>query len=120
MRYLSCLIVLGFIFLAGCSSTVNQVEPYSDVSWLNLLIEKMQSDPVGNPPQSIWKYEYRNTTVFYVPPQCCDQYSVLYDINGNVLGAPDGGITGTGDGNVPDFFTARTNELLIWKDSRTQ
>ncbi len=120
MKRLGYLFVLSVILFSGCSSTINQVEPYSDLSWLNLLIEKMQSEPVGNPPQSIWKYEYKNTTVFYVPPQCCDQYSVLYNINGNVLGAPDGGITGTGDGTLPDFFNLRTKEELVWKDSRTR
>lgn len=120
MKPLACVCVLAVIFFAGCSSTVNQVEPYSDLAWLNLLIEKMQSDPVGNPPQSVWKYEYINATVFYVPPQCCDQFSVLYDIHGNILGAPDGGITGTGDGKIPDFFNMRTKEELIWKDTRTR
>ena len=114
------ILVLGVMLFAGCSSTINNVEPYSDLAWLNRLILKMQADSVGNPPQSIWKYDYNNATVFYVPPQCCDQFSILYDVNGNILGAPDGGITGTGDGKFPDFFTARTNEVLIWKDSRTR
>lgn len=120
MKCLACFCIIAFLFFTGCSSTVNQVEPYSNLAWLNLLIEKMQSDPVGNPPQSVWKYEYKNATVFYVPPQCCDQYSTLYNSNGSILGAPDGGISGTGDGKLTDFFSPRTNEELIWKDSRTR
>ena len=57
---------------------------------------------------------------YYVPPQCCDQFSTLYDADGAVICAPDGGITGRGDGKCPDFFQSRTNEKLFWEDSRTQ
>ncbi|RPI02276.1 MAG: hypothetical protein EHM64_14280 [Ignavibacteriae bacterium] len=84
------------------------------------LITKYQNDPVGNPPQSIWEYEYKGRIVYYVPPQCCDQFSVLFDAKGNAICAPDGGITGTGNGQCPDFFQLRKNEKLIWKDSRTR
>lgn len=58
--------------------------------------------------------------MYYVPPQCCDQFSTLYDANGNVICAPDGGFFGTGDGRCPDFFTDRTNEKLVWNDGRTR
>jgi hypothetical protein len=86
--------------------------------WVDELIQKFQSDPVGNPPQSIWRYEYNGQTVYYVPPQCCDQYSTLYDATGNVICAPDGGIDGKGDGKCPDFASKRSNEQLVWKDAR--
>ncbi len=79
---------------------------------------KFKNEPVGNPPQSIWQYEYNGQTVYYVPPQCCDQFGQLYDASGTLLCAPDGGFTGRGDGKCPDFFKVRTNEVLIWKDSR--
>jgi len=112
-------LLFGAIIFTGCS-TINEAEAFSDLNWLNVLTEKMQNEPVGNPPQSVWKYDYKSATVFYVPPQCCDQFSVLYSADGVVLGFPDGGITGTGDGRFPDFFTVRTNEFLVWKDSRTR
>jgi hypothetical protein len=83
------------------------------------LIRKFQSQPVGNPPQSIWRYAYRGQPVYYVPAQCCDQSSTLYDANGNVLCAPDGGLTGRGDGKCADFEAKRTGEKLIWQDTRT-
>jgi hypothetical protein len=88
--------------------------------WVIFLIMKFQSELVGNPPQSIWQYEYKDQIVYYVPPQCCDQYSVLYDSIGYVICAPDGGFTGTGDGNCPDFNWERKNGILIWQDSRTR
>ncbi len=56
--------------------------------------------------------------MYYTPPVCCDQFSTLYDAQGKILGHPDGGITGKGDGKAPDFMTERKNEKLIWKDDR--
>lgn len=88
--------------------------------WVNDLIIKFKSEPVGNPPQSIWQYTYKKQIVYYVPPQCCDQFSTLYDKDGNIICAPDGGMTGSGDGKCPDFFEERTNEKLIWKDERVR
>ena len=82
------------------------------------LIIKFQNEPVGSPPQSIWQYEYNGDTVYYVPAQCCDQLSILYDSECNIICAPDGGFSGHGDGRCPDFFANRTSEKLVWKDPR--
>ena len=76
--------------------------------------------PVGNPPQAIYKYDYKGQAVYYVPPQCCDQYSQLYDANGSIICAPDGGLTGQGNKKCSDFFNESTNRTLIWRDSRTR
>jgi hypothetical protein len=42
----------------------------------------------------------------------------LYDENCTLLCLPDGGITGQGNGKCANFFIERTNEKLIWEDSR--
>jgi hypothetical protein len=86
--------------------------------WVTQLIQSFQSNPVGNPPQSIWRYEYKGQTVYYVPAQCCDQFSTLYNEFGMVIGAPDGGFGGGGDGRCSDFFDERKNGTLIWSDPR--
>ncbi len=103
-----------YFFIIGCSQSTSPDNP----DWVEDLIVQYKNESVGNPPQSIWRYNYKNQMVYYVPPQCCDQFSILYDEKGNELGAPDGGITGDGDGRFTDFFTARTDEKLIWKDPR--
>jgi hypothetical protein len=107
-------LILG-LNLLGCS---HSIEPGGNPDWVKALIAKFESDPVGNPPQSIWRYEYNGETVYYIPPQCCDQFSTLYDAQGSIICAPDGGFTGGGDGRCPDFFEKRSGEKLIWKDSR--
>lgn len=71
-----------------------------------------------NPPRKIYSYTYRGNTVYYVTPPCCDFYSDLYNNACQLLGHPDGGITGKGDGKMTDFHTAKTNEKLIWEDKR--
>jgi len=107
--------LLSLIILFGGCSQVNTPE---NPEWINDMISEFQTQPVGNPPQSIWQYTYMGEVVYYVPPQCCDQFSTLYDKDGNVICAPDGGITGSGDGRCSDFFEVRENEKLIWQDNR--
>jgi hypothetical protein len=104
------------ILLAGCTQTVQTGNP----TWVNRLIKQFENEPVGNPPLSIWRYEYNGQVVYFVPAHCCDISSILYDLDGNVLCAPDGGIKGDEDGRCTDFFSQRTNEQLIWKDPRSQ
>ncbi len=82
------------------------------------LIVKFLEEGKQNPPRKIIRYQYKNKTVYYVPPICCDQYSDLYDANCNLMGHPDGGITGKGDGKFTDFSKMATNENVVWKDKR--
>ena len=102
------------VLVGSCSKSTQPENP----KWVDELAKKFQSEPVGNPRQSIWQYQYRGQIVYFVPAQCCDQYSDLYDANGNRICAPDGGFAGEGDGHCTDFFAARTNEKLVWKDPR--
>ena len=87
--------------------------------WLATLIRRLKDAPVANPPASVTLYGYRGHPVYFVPQRCCDIFSDLYNAEGEIIGHPDGGITGRGDGRVPDFFQERTNEELIWADERT-
>ncbi|MGA9396985.1 MAG: hypothetical protein WBV22_01890 [Anaerolineaceae bacterium] len=116
MNRLFLIIAIILIAMTGCSQSTIAENP----QWIDRLIHKFQSEPVGNPPQSIWRYEYQGQTVYFVPQQCCDQFSALYDVKGDDICAPDGGLTGRGDGNCADFFTDRSDEILVWKDTRTR
>src|SRR6185312_9029967 len=81
-------------------------------------IETFKSEPKGYPPQSIIQFTYHNKRVFYIPAQCCDQYSLVLDENCSVIGHPDGGIAGGGDGKPANFFKDATDSVTIWKDDR--
>ena len=76
------------------------------------------SEKVANPPIKVYSYTYNSETVYYVSAVCCDVYSELYDKDCNRICAPDGGKTGRGDGKCKDFFDSKTDEKLIWSDSR--
>jgi len=87
-------------------------------AWLTALIEDLEAEPVANPPALIARYEYQGRTVYYLPPRCCDIPSNVYDDGGAILCHADGGIGGDGDGRCPDFFSARKNGAVIWRDTR--
>lgn len=85
---------------------------------LNKLVTKFRQEEVQNPPRKIYSYSYNGNIVYYVTPPCCDFFSDLYDKNCNLIAHPDGGITGRGDGRAKDFLNSRSNEKLVWEDSR--
>jgi len=85
---------------------------------IKALIKKFASEEKTNPPQKIYSYTYKGKKVYYVPGPCCDNFSDLYDSNCHLLGHPDGGFTGRGDGKFPDFAKEKTNEKLVWADKR--
>jgi len=87
-------------------------------SCIQKLIKEFQGEEKQNPPRKIYSYMYKGSTVYYVTAPCCDFFTDLYDKNCNLMGHPDGGITGRGDGKFTDFIKLRSNEKLIWKDGR--
>ena len=89
-------------------------------AWLSDLIAKFEAAPVANPPHRIVRFRYRDQMVYYVPPSCCDRPSILYDAKGEVMCAPDGGMTGRGDGRCADFHQKKSDESLVWSDPRTR
>lgn len=104
------------VIWAGCEKPQNPLP--STPLCIQQKIKAMQSEPVRNPPASIWQYEYQGQLVYYIPPPCCDFYSQLFDSECNLICAPDGGITGKGDGKCPDFSKLAKNPKLIWEDKR--
>ncbi|MEP7144634.1 MAG: hypothetical protein ABI707_17260 [Ferruginibacter sp.] len=112
-----------FLLLVVCNACSTSQKTGGDSSkgtpvCIKQLIKKFEIAKKQNPPRSIYSYRYNDQTVYYVPAICCDQYSDLYDSDCNLIGHPDGGFTGRGDGWIPDFNEAKTEKKLIWKDSR--
>lgn len=80
---------------------------------LQSLIKKMTAEPNGS-PQSVTRYTYKDQTVYYLVSPCCDKYNVVYDSSCNILGYPDGGFTGRGDGKMTNFADDATNKKIVW------
>ena len=80
---------------------------------LQSIISNMAAELNGS-PQFVSSYSYKDQTVYYLVSPCCDKYNVVYDSNCNILGYPDGGYTGKGDGKMLDFANKATNKKVVW------
>ena len=74
----------------------------------------MTADPNEGSPQSITRYSYHDKTVYYMKAPCCDKYNIVFDSTCNILGYPDGGFTGKGDGKMTDFFKEAKDGKVVW------
>jgi len=81
------------------------------------IIREIKREPVRNPPASVWEWKVDGKTYYYITSDCCDQFNFLYDDSCKVVCAPDGGLTGSGDGNCPEL-NAKVEKDLVWKDNR--
>jgi hypothetical protein len=111
-------VTIFIILLLACSANkkVQVIQAIPEMPpCLEAKIKVMASDQGEGSPISVTKYSYRQQTVYYVVSPCCDKFNIVYDSACNVLGHPDGGFTGRGDGKMPDFRKEATNAKLIWK-----
>ncbi|TGE21252.1 hypothetical protein E5K00_13230 [Hymenobacter aquaticus] len=86
--------------------------------WLEARIQSHLAEPKQNPAVQVSRYLYKGKVVYYETLGCCDQFSNLYDAKGKLICHPEGGLTGRGDGQCPDFDKNKTGELLVWRDPR--
>lgn len=113
--------ILLFALLIACTAATCDKDDdnlQTTPECIKVLIQQMKSEPVSNPPGSVWQYEYNGEIVFFIPQKCCDFPSRLIDADCNIICSPDGGFSGSGDGKCGDFFSKRKNEKLIWRDER--
>ncbi len=111
----SILITTGLILsLTSCERLDLEVEA---PECIEKKIESIKQEEVRNPPAQVWKWEVDEQTYYYITSDCCDQYNYLYDDKCKEVCAPDGGITGTGDGKCPDF-NGPIEKTLVWEDDR--
>ena len=99
-------------------SATEDAAPDSLPACVKALIKQFKNEERTNPPRKIYSYTYNGKKVYYVPAVCCDNFSDLYNSNCELMGHPDGGFTGRGDGKYRDFSEERKNEKLLWADTR--
>jgi hypothetical protein len=81
-------------------------------------IENMldQTDPQTKAPIiGLARYELEGKYYFELMPECCDQFTSLYDEDCNFVCHPGGGITGRGDGQCPDWVENLSNRKTLWE-----
>jgi hypothetical protein len=99
------------------ASVTVEASPSTDIvlpTWLSNWVEDLEAQNVEFPPRSITRYQWQDVTVYYVVKQCCDQFSDLLGADGNLIGHPDGGIAGRGDG-VTGFSPDGQKGHEVWQ-----
>jgi hypothetical protein len=114
------ILLIHTVIFAACSATQSQSKHsiQNIPPCINEKIESFKKEPKQNPVRSVTEFTYNGMKVYYITAPCCDQFSDVLDSNCNLLGHPDGGFTGKGDGKLPGFSSEATEEKLIWKDDR--
>lgn len=113
-KFIQTAIICVVLFLSNCrSSDIEMDLPYC----IKTKIVSILANEVNNPTTQIWKWKVDDKTYYYITSNCCDQYNYLYNSNCEIVCAPDGGISGNGDGNCPSF-TTEIQKTLVWEDPR--
>jgi hypothetical protein len=86
--------------------------------WLRRWIATLECAPVDTSSAEVRSYRYQGEIVYHHALPCCDQFVEVYGEGGVYVCAPEGGITGQGDGLCPDFYDVATDEELVWRDPR--
>lgn len=118
-------ILFFFLFLfISCNSprsVVNNLEDSNELpDCLRKVIQIMSEDLYEGTPQSVTQFNYRGQKVYYLVASCCDKFNIVYDSTCTVLGFPDGGITGKGDGKMLNFEKEATDGKVIWEARNRQ
>jgi hypothetical protein len=74
--------VVAFVGILAACAGINAGTEEKFPSFVQELIRKFSTSPMENPPVTIWRYSYRGSEVYYIPPRCCDGYSEAYDSSG--------------------------------------
>ncbi|MHC1776059.1 MAG: hypothetical protein AB9834_11670 [Lentimicrobium sp.] len=110
--------IIAFIFTALLISACEKSDLKKDVpDCIESKINDIKNEPVRNPPASVWEWKVDGKTYYYITSDCCDQFNYLYDDDCSEVCAPDGGFTGAGDGQCPDF-QGQIIKTLVWEDNR--
>ena len=81
-------------------------------------IRETERKKLANPPAEVWEWKAEERTYYYISSDCCDNFNYLYDENCYIVCAPDGGLSGTGDGECPEFDVDLVKKV-IWRDNRS-
>lgn len=112
---LSLLMACGGSRTATKTENISANDPELIPVCLQEKIKSMADDPKEGSPLYVAEYQYKSQTVYYVASACCDKFNAVYDSACHLLGYPDGGYTGRGDGKMGDFSKEAMNRKVVWE-----
>lgn len=87
--------------------------------WLRERIEQYAHAPLGQAPESVWRYQVEGTTVYLIPAAQRDQSDQLFNAKGDYLCSTGGSIVpARGESRCTANYTAPTGMHLVWQDPR--
>lgn len=107
-------VVAVIVLFASCSNTKKSTIQSEVPMCLLTKIQQMTTDESQGEPLYVTMFDYRGQKVYYVAAACCDKYNMVFDKDCKLLGYPDGGLMGKGDGSLPNFRQEATNAKAIW------
>ncbi len=120
-------LIFASFFLLSCAHTKNVVKEEKESSMqgampecLTKVIKEMSTNPAEGAPLSVTRYDYKGNQVYYFASACCDKYNIVYDSACHILGYPDGGFTGRGDGKMTDFKKEASNATIVWQQTQNK
>jgi hypothetical protein len=112
------IILISLSFFGFATISCQNLDLEMEVSnCIEIKIREIKRGAVQNPHAEVWEWKVDGKTYYYFTSDCCDQFNYLYDEKCNIVCAPDGGITGQGDGKCPEF-SGSIEKKLVWKDNR--
>lgn len=124
MKYI---LIFACLFMLSCAHSKNVVKEEKESLMKDAMpeclintIKEMSANPAEGSPLSVTRYDYKGKQVYYLVAPCCDKYNIVYDSICHVLGFPDGGFTGRGDGKMTDFKTEATNATVLWQPAQNK
>ena len=105
------------LFLASLASCKTQQYAVKVPDCIDVEIRRIQAEAPAKPPLEVWQWKVGEEVFYYITAPCCDQFTTLMNSNCERVCAPDGGITGQGDGNCPPGID-QAEKTLVWKDER--
>lgn len=116
MKYWLLLFIIPFLSASECGKKKAKAD--SLPACLQEMISKSTKEEPPTTPLRIDAYTYKDKTVYYVAADCCDFFNMVYDDSCNMICAPDGGITGKGDGQCADFFEEAKLIKTVWEKDK--
>ena len=114
-KHNSYLIVFFTLILVSCNAPKSLTATSVIPDCLQEKIKKMSADISEGAPVSITQFTYHGQKVYYMIAPCCDKFNIVFDSVCTVLGYPDGGFAGRGDGKMPDFAKEAVEPKVIWE-----
>jgi hypothetical protein len=115
----ACGVLCGALLTMGLPVPASGAAPSEEPLWVTERIERYGKAPLGQSPDSIWKYEAGGETVYLIPAGRAGQSDQLLSAKGEYICSPGGDIVSArGERRCTGAYTSPTRMRNVWRDPR--